>query len=483
MLTAGQASNSARDEDTRELMRLSEPRYTDEQGIAVWREIPTGKYGVTTSAGSQYKAPQAYLRGGGKEAQEAKDGYFDVCAAEQVLELFFKPLPAHIKGKVYLDAGNGDDSRRRPIAKVRVEVLCDGNPIDCQQTTDDSGCYDSTIKTYGFITVNTPARIRTTDGAYLQRVNQAPLAVLLELGQTYEADVAYSAELADLQIVACLLQESGNKVERIPLPGVNFSVYRGKNATGEPYWQGTATGAAGAFVSGLEAKDHTIVLASRPTSYQGQPIQLTHPADGAWTVPLAPGRLNRPLEFVFKPSLGSVLGTVTGANGAPLEGIHVWLTSSDQSCPPRTAITARLGQYIFENVPKGSYQVSIEQAVVRSRDGQRWAVPSSAQVGTPVVVSPGLRTPGGQTSGVTSVAALLLTPEVHMIYGTVTDANNNPVPNMVIEIQNSEGKVLARTQTDGNGRYEWTAPTAGTIYLVPLAEAGFPVTRMRAEIS
>ncbi|HLK66075.1 MAG TPA: carboxypeptidase regulatory-like domain-containing protein [Bryobacteraceae bacterium] len=450
-------------------------RRTSSLGVVMWRDIAVGRYWVTAAVKGSYKGPVTFLGKDERPLASREPNEFPIhviARAEEIVGLGFQPLPATIKGFTYLDANrNGDPAGQRRINNVPVVFTMGDQPLDCVKTNND-GCFEKEITRLGCITISPRSPIRAGN-RILVLPDSGPIAVRTDPGQIYEVPIQYVERLGGFQIIARLAQQVHGKTVVTPLPGVTFSLYRGLSASGDVLRSLTTSGAVPGLFSGLPASDYTIV-ASGPTAFQGQAIDLVNPAGGVHHHILGPGQEDHVVEFLYRPSLGRILGSVINLRGAALVGITVTLTSSATGSLPRTATTDHAGQYQFLDVVPGIYTVSVESEVVRAHDGSDWEVPESAQAGQVVSVSSGAPVAG---------PTFQLTPEVHKIIGTFTGPDGKPLAFLRVDIQDNAGNVQAKLQTDQTGYYEWIAPVAGVYYVVPHTSGGFPVNRFQASVN
>lgn len=168
---------------------------------------------------------------------------------------------------------------------------------------------------------------------------------------------------------------------------------------------------------------------------------------------------------------GSIAGTVTDADGAPLAGIDV--TVSDAAGDEASTRTAADGTYSVGSLSAGSYAVKFapDPAVAGFDPGggnylpQYYDARPSPQTADPVTV-----TGGATTSGI----------DAHLqaggqISGQVLDGTGAPVNGVLVIVYASRGEQVASWYTDADGRYSIGQLQSGS-YAVGFqsALAGYP---------
>jgi hypothetical protein len=479
---------------------FSATQVTDERGIAKFTNVPPGPYAVTAGQFANYNAIGIFMSTP-DPCQPTLDNLsqdnlsqgtsFQLGAAEQMIYAVFAPQPATITGVVYYDAKrNGDPSGQARINNVPVEfwqenVLVSSTTTgppktlggqDTSAATGQSGsgdgCFQQQITRPGTIMIRPRPAITMTSGRKLQLGDNYPYMAQLDAGGNAFVAIGYRDQLADLRLVAYLEQETRGKIERVPLPDVDFLIYQGSSASANVYRQVKGNGSVPAVASGLQPNEYTIVAAAK--SYLGQSIEPKFPVGGAVHYPLSAGQMSNNLEFIFRPCPAQVWGSVVDGCGVGVEGVGVTLTPTDQSCPPRTAFSDRSGHFSFPEVPRGTHVVSIPQARIRSSDSTAWEVSQTAKAGHTISVNGG---------GAIPVPALQLAPEVHKLSGSFSDMNGRPLAYLPVDIEGFNGDVVAKVLTDEHGKWEWIAPEPGTYYVCPQTPAGIPASKFSANVN
>src|SRR5579863_388648 len=111
-------------------------------------------------------------------------------------------------------------------------------------------------------------------------------------------------------------------------------------------------------------------------------------------------------------NIAGIQGTVLGADGRPVSGIHIELDDPSTALPVTSTYTQQDGTFELYNIPKGNYEVVAESA------GMQVSGPVAVEAGRP---SMELRLPKdaytpSAVDATTSVARLLVPPKAQRLY-------------------------------------------------------------------
>jgi protocatechuate 3,4-dioxygenase beta subunit len=138
----------------------------------------------------------------------------------------------------------------------------------------------------------------------------------------------------------------------------------------------------------------------------------------------APGRSGAvPIAFAPQPPLPQISGTVTDATGAPVAGVAVWAYSpSDGWVGSLQAVTDEQGSFEFAQVEPGvDYRILFRPPIGSPLGSEWWDEQPARQLAKVVALS---------SAEITEVHAQL--EEAGSISGSVTDADGNPLPGVLV---------------------------------------------------
>jgi hypothetical protein len=458
---------------------FSDTKTTNDAGEAYWQELPAGHYRVTISTVSVppgYDPQQIYhIPGGDHDSSRSKATYIDAQvreAAETKVEIGFIPEPARVQVCVYFDADHsGSPHGQHRINGVAVDFYRGEERIACNTTTE-GGTFEQSLTRLGLITLVARSTVRV-HGSLLRLASPTPLMIQAEPGQTCEVAIAYVASLAAIQVRACLMQQTDDHQHMPPLPGVQFSLYRGMTPRGAPLREGVTQGQLAHEFSELD-EGHYCLVASGPKTHNGQMLELHQPAGGILCVHVCAGQTLKLFDqFCFRPCTGRVVGMVVDEEcGEGLTDVPILLTDGQRLWP--VAYTTAGGNYTIDQVPPGNYRVSFGQEKITFQDNSTWVPSESSKAAYDIVV---------RASTPTRVPELRLTRDEHKIWGYALRLDGSKIPYAVIEIQDAVGTICTVT-ADPEGKYEWIAPRAGTYYLLPQQVVGTaPRQRMTVSVN
>ncbi len=431
-----------------------------------------GGFARGTAAGSEGDTTQsatATRYGLGREV-EIYEG------TETTEDFYFAPEPARITGFVYYDPDCcGDPTGKSRIGGASVDFYRGGERIACA-IADEHGCFEQQIDCPGTISI-LPRPTITVGGRTYRSAVQGRILTNLLPGQTCSVALAYCANLAEIQVAACLRREGECEDEEdIRLPNVTFALYRGNSATGDPIARLTTRGQAFGIFSDLGEGDYTIVPEG-PAYYDGEAIEIDCATGGVAHVHLCAGQTLRLTdEFCFRPRRGSAIATIVNETcGEGVAGVTILLTREDGDGQPIAAVSAANGEAVFNNLRSGVYIASLEQEKVTLPDGSKWTLsPRSAHEYRIVV--------GG--TGPTRIPEFRLIEDVHRIFGTVATTDGTPIPYAVIDIEDEAGNRVDSVTANESAYYEYIAQRAGRYFLsLRLNRGGQPAQRFLAAVN
>lgn len=152
------------------------------------------------------------------------------------------------------------------------------------------------------------------------------------------------------------------------------------------------------------------------------------------------------MDFVLQPA-GTISGTVVdGVTGTGMPNVVIQARSDQTGAIVSAISTDSNGSYLLKALSPGNYTLNVVASSMLPADGDVTLAAGQQLMGVNFALLPG-----------------------GSIDGTVYDINSNPMPGIVVELDDPLGNVTAAT-TDNAGTYQFTGLTAGN-YLVfsPLA--------------
>jgi hypothetical protein len=153
------------------------------------------------------------------------------------------------------------------------------------------------------------------------------------------------------------------------------------------------------------------------------------------------------------PTSGSISGKVTTSNGgAPLPETCVQIRSAGDGWGGWWAQTSSSGRYTIGGLPDGTYQVRFYDRCDNQRDHtEEWFdnQPTQATATETVLASP---------EAITGIDAELTALPLGFISGTVTSSRGGPLPDICVEVYNSDGEYFGFTETTSSGSYTFGVP-------------------------
>jgi protocatechuate 3,4-dioxygenase beta subunit len=194
------------------------------------------------------------------------------------------------------------------------------------------------------------------------------------------------------------------------------------------------------------------------------------------SVTVTPGQTNSGNVFVDERQPGVISGTVredldnNGTGDTPIAGVTVVLKDA-QGNPVATTTTDANGNYVFNNVPAGSY-------TVEETNKPGYTDVGDTDGGNPNQISVTL-TPGQSSTGNDFVDERPATLGDRVWEDTnangVQDAGEAGIAGVTVQLKDENGAPVATTTTDANGNYSFTV-TPGTYSVAIVAPAGYLVT-------
>jgi hypothetical protein len=147
---------------------------------------------------------------------------------------------------------------------------------------------------------------------------------------------------------------------------------------------------------------------------------------------------------------GSISGIVTNLSGSPLSNIGVYGIGVDGTSGSFSTTTATDGSYTLNNVPPGSWAVSVQESNVPP---YYYGGVYELAAATRVVV-----TPGAAITGID-----IQTAEKHYatVHGTVRDTTGNPIGDVQVELYSNYSDYNTFTRSDGTYRFPAVFPNSG----------------------
>jgi len=404
---------------------------TGPQGEVRWPGLEPGDYEVEVASPKGYH-PRETTR----EQVNLIEG------EEALIHIGLGPEEATLKLVAFHDAKRcGDPQGQTRIKNLRFEALRGTKSLGARKTEED-GTGSLKLPHSGWVELEIPGLVRDGDLALRPAAGERQL-VLLEPGKETEVRVAFVSRLADLTVEALL--ESEDKGQLIPLPGVSLDLY----APGSLVPIHAVTADWSVVFSDLEEGTYTIAV-TPPQHYQGRAIELVDGSQERTSVIVRPGA-STPLSLRFHYSRCRVEGCVrgrglqTGWEGIPLRLVPL------QGGPALSAVTQARGEFVFDGVPPGPYDVELTQSKV-FHGNRSWRIASDqalrqrvlARAGAPVAVEP-----------------FVLNPEEHTLSVQVLDPDDKPLPYAAFEVLTDGGQSLGLFSTDEMGKRKLPLGQAG----------------------
>jgi Carboxypeptidase regulatory-like domain len=360
---------------------------------------------------------------------------------------------------------------------IRVEARNGLRLVDFA-ATGAAGDFTLTIDEPGLIEVRPAASVDRPNRSFVPKAGHASRFLFVGPGKPVDltalgADIEYEATKAQVVVGARLVDDRNGQPELRPLDGVTFRLF--KQGEDKPLQElVTQLNVENAF-RGLEPDSYRIE-ALPPAANNGQRLQLTRPSTLLPSITVGDGeRIDLTQEFEFKPTRGSVAGSViVSGDGRPVDGVAVVLSSFQDPQMVRRKVTNEEGEYEIVDLLPGKYRVALEQDVVTAL-GTRWE--QEGERGRTVEVGP---------RATTFVPEFRLVEEEHLITGQVLGPGGVGAPFVTVQIfkdiataqnvnQLPAGDPLLpdTVLTDQDGIYRYRAPAPGTYFVRVLEQDGF----------
>ncbi len=175
-------------------------------------------------------------------------------------------------------------------------------------------------------------------------------------------------------------------------------------------------------------------------------------AGTATVVNVLEGQQNSGIDIVVPQTVvnGTISGTVTNPSGSPISSISVRGVGVDGTSGAYYATTATGGSYTLNNVPPGSWAVSVQESNVPP---YYYGGVYEQAAATRVVV-----TPGAAIAGID-----IQTAEKHYatVHGTVRDTTGNPIADVQVELDSAYSDYSTTTLPDGTYSFPAIFPNSG----------------------
>jgi hypothetical protein len=188
---------------------------------------------------------------------------------------------------------------------------------------------------------------------------------------------------------------------------------------------------------------------------------------------------------VVAPSKGLIVGRVLDAvSNAPIASVIVSLAGAPLTSSIRVLTDAK-GQFLFRNVPAGSFALRATIGGNVQNSGFTWAGGFGPQVGPYLAGGYGQRRPGGLLQSIDLADGQQLADVVIKLWqggsidGTVRDAAGEPLVDVFVAAarRSSDGRLLngPSVRTDDRGAYRLGTLTPGDyVIVVPQVQAAMP---------
>ncbi len=172
-------------------------------------------------------------------------------------------------------------------------------------------------------------------------------------------------------------------------------------------------------------------------------------------------------------------GVHDGPGNTPIPGVLVELQTETGQVITSTT-TGALGGYSFDDIPVGSYRIVEHTPFGLIDGGSHVGRIGNVQVGNSVdggLISEITMTPGGvgvQYNFCEGTPATLSGFVYHdQSNDGIRDSNEQPIPDTVVSLLDSNGSIVATTNSDSEGRYEFTNLQPGDYQIVESQPDGF----------
>jgi hypothetical protein len=382
---------------------------------------------------------------------------------EVLVHVGLTPLAGRVTGTV--TAAGAD------LSGLRVEARVGGRLIDSGTVVSDGATpptltYDLTnVDEPGLVEIRPAASFTAQGRVHVPEAGQESRFVFVPPGGVVSLDIAYGRTKAEVRVGANLVEETDGQMERRPLGGVTFRLFRLDED--QPARELTTQLGAASVFAGLSKGPYRLV-ALAPPSPDGKRLQLTRPPGPELVLQVEDGqRLDLTSEFEFQPVKGSVLGSVLiSHDNTPVPGVAVVVTSQQQPQFLRRVLTDQDGEYLVGDLPEGTYRVALEQQVVTAL-GRQWEQEPLAGTGETS------RTVDVRGRATAAVPVFRLTEDEHLVSGQVFGPGGIGAPFVTVQVfddmkeatKTPPGDPMLNVLTDGQGRYQFRAPAAGTYFI------------------
>lgn len=417
-------------------------QHTDGQGEVCWTSLAPAEYWVEVAL------PRGYQSDSARKPVTLTDG------EEAVLYFGLQTEEASLRILAFHDAERcGDPAGQTPIKNLRFEAFREGASLGSGKTGDD-GTGSLKLGHTGWVEVRIQGLVRTGGLSLLPASGDRQL-ILLEPGKETEVPIAYVSGRADLTVEAVLAGD-GPHDEEVPLPGVGLALYA--QGSGVPV-RSAVTEDWPVVFSDLAAGTYTIAVTS-PPPHHGHAVELADGTQQRASVVVKPGT-STPLSLRFRCARGQVEGCVRGLGTQEgWEGIRLRLIPVHGGATLRTATEGR-GEFVFEDVPSGSYDLELADAKIPFGKGQ-WVLAPNSPARQRIVVKPGAPA---------SAQPFLLAPDEHTLTIQVFDPENKPLAYAPVEVLAENGQPVGIFSTDEGGLVTVELENAGN-YLVRYQDDG-----------
>jgi hypothetical protein len=439
---------------------------TDNDGVLVLRNVPGNHdYTLSFATPARHTLNEAVFKPG--------DSFRLDQFERKTIELGFRPDAATIRGIAFLDETSTGLLDGQPvITQAQIDFSQGGSTIGCV-STDDQGLWEVPISCPNQL-VRVEPHVALVDDSRALRPLVSELFIMPEPGRTFDLAIPYTLGLAEIRVNAQQIRPVNGQPQRVPLPNVTFSLFKGAVATGTPFRQATTRGSVPVVFGDLQAGMY-VLAASAPN--QTPPLEAVQPRNGVLSLFLPAGQtMILTDQFEFRTCAGSIRGTVLDSTcGDGIAGVSIFLERVDHQGIPLQRATGSSGEFFFEDLQPGEYIVSLAQEQFTLADGSKWELPPGGLLEQRVQVNGSLGT---------HVSSFRLIPEEHLLVVHLETPDQQPVRFGVVDVLDERGNPITTITADERGIATYNTGVAGTFMVEPhLTKAGQTRTRIPVTVN
>src|SRR5262245_6810138 len=197
---------------------------------------------------------------------------------------------------------------------------------------------------------------------------------------------------------------------------------------------------------------------------------------------------NKPARGVF----GTIMGTIFDVKKRPLSGWMVQLSSRGEDSLLRVTGTNENGQYVFKDLPAGTYDIEVQAASEEHKKGRievrppfRNIVDFQIDPGTPEKPNPlqGIAPKTSGSTGPENAAAPVEAPAVVGVRGLFVDAQKRPVSEVSVTLVSLEKEAIAfQSFSDDEGSFAIQAVPPGRYHVLVFSPGYVPIDLKSIEV-